>query len=170
MSRRRSSRRTALHGVGLLGTVALAGCLGGDELPTATPAGESDGIDFFVRNSFVKNDDSGNKVDANVRIAVRAVDESGDIGTVYESSFRIEPETTRMIADTFVVDDAMQEYVVNVETVPVLDASRANRAQHRFEPGSSAVPEENLITVNVSNAPDRQPGPEANYQQVSLDT
>jgi hypothetical protein len=150
--------------------IVLGGCLGGDSLPTATPAGEDDAIDFFFRNAFVENDDSGNKVKAHVAVAVRAVDSEGEISTVYESKFRLAPETTRMVSDTFTPDDAMREYVVNVETVPVLEATSTNREQLRFEPGSSKEPDGGLITVNISNAPDAGPGPDPVYQEVELQT
>ncbi|MFB6176594.1 MAG: hypothetical protein ABEI99_05535 [Halobaculum sp.] len=107
------SRRAAIRAGALLAAVGLTGCLGDDSLPTATPAGEREAIDLFFRNSFVAEDESGTKLNAKLRVGITAVDPDGEISTVAEDSYELQPQTTRMVSDVFTPDPAMEEYVSN---------------------------------------------------------
>lgn len=163
------SRRTVIRGGALLVVAGVTGCLGDDSLPTATPAGAPDGIDFFFRNSFVEEGENGNRLQARVRVSVTAVDSAGNIDAIAEDEYRLDPETTRMVPDVFTVDQETAEYVVTVETIPVKDATQSMRQQLRFAPGGSDAPTDGVVTINVSNDSDTQPGPDPKYQQIEID-
>lgn len=162
-------RRTVIRGGALLTAVGLGGCLGDDSLPTATPAGSPDGIDLFFRNSFVKDGEDGDRLQARVRVGVTAVGSGGDIDAITEDEYRLDPETTRMVPDLFTPDPERNEYVVTVETIPVADATQSMRRQLRFEPGGPDAPTDGVITINVSNDTDTRAGPDPKYQLIEID-
>jgi hypothetical protein len=162
-------RRTVIRGGALLTAAGLAGCLGDDSLPTATPAGSPEGIDLFFRNSFVKDGEDGDRLQAQVRVGVTAVGSGGDIDAITGDEYRLDPETTRMVPDVFTPDPERNEYVVTAETIPVADATQSMRKQLRFEPGGSDAPSDGVVTITVSNDTDTRPGPDPKHQLIEID-